>query len=137
MDPLNRTIPLKKRQEPRRREGINRRENRIGKPGGGPQAKEDHCREIGKSWQNRNKGPGIQHPLGGRGALVCNHIQNAWDVDRNKENVLLMTTKGKTQEVASQGGERKDPSFANKETTILNVWTNVLPWSESGGTLGK
>ena len=58
MDPLNRTIPLKKRQEPRRREGINRRENRIGKPGGGPQAKEDHCREIGKSWQIETKDQG-------------------------------------------------------------------------------
>ena len=109
MDPLNRTIPLKKRQEPRRREGINRRENRIGKPGGGPQAKEDHCREIGKSWQNRNKGPGIQHPLGGRGALVCNHIQNAWDVDRNKENVLLMTRQKENPRGCVQRRGKKGP----------------------------
>ena len=84
--------------------------NKTGEPGGGPHAKEDHCRENWKFLANRFEGPGIQHPLGGSGSLtgtlVCNHIQLAWDVDRNKGNVLLMTKQNqKPQGAASKGGE--------------------------------
>ena len=57
--------PIKKPVEPDK-------EKQTGEPGGGPQAKEDHCRENRKFLANRFEGPGIQHPLGGSGTLTGN-----------------------------------------------------------------
>ena len=92
--------------------------------------------KIRNSWQIDSKDQESQHPLSGRGALVCNPIQLAWEVDRNKGNVLSITKQNENPRGCIQR-RGKDPSFINKETTILSEKTNVLPWSESGGTLGK
>ena len=65
--------------------------------------------KIRNSWQIDSKDQESQHPLSGRGALVCNHIQLAWDVDRNKGNVLSMTKQNQNpKELRPKEGNEKD-----------------------------
>ena len=83
---------------------------------------------------NRFEGPGIQPPLGGSetltGTQVCNHSQFAWDVGRNKGNVLSMTKQNQDpKELRPKEGKEKDPSFTNHHTKLYGN-KNVLPWSE-------
>ena len=128
----------KEGHESRRREGIDRMElipvqkriqgilmkglwiwtwrNITGEPGSGPRSKKVHCREKWKLLANRFEGLWVQHPLGGNGSLpgtlVCNHIQLAWDVDRNKGNVLSMTKQNQNPSgcVPRRGMKRTHPS---------------------------
>ena len=87
---------------------------------------------------NSFEGPGIQPPLGGSetltGTQVCNHSQLAWDVGRNKGNVLSMTKQIQDpKELRPKEGNEKDPSFTNHHTNCMEAKPSAMErkWKNS------
>ena len=88
----------------------------------------------GKSWQldSKDQGSNIHSVEEEPWSTTTFNLLGMWTKQRNCS--VDDKTKRKNP---TKGGETKDPSLANKETTLLSVWANILPWRESGGTLGK